>query len=151
MRIRGHRERERTTGPLASSTLEVGQSHHWRDGAYIARGVGATLPWFVPWGKRTAAGSLVNDLGIIDPHRGRRWTVERTNSWLSNYGQLRRNTDRRPEHRLAQSALAVTLIITIKLIDYRNRWPPSLVRLCRSSARNSASERRWRAPDATGV
>ena len=25
---------------------------------------------------------------------GMRWTVERTNSWLSNYGQLRRNTDR---------------------------------------------------------
>ena len=23
---------------------------------------------------------------------GMRWTVERTNSWLSNYGQLRRNT-----------------------------------------------------------
>lgn len=27
---------------------------------------------------------------------GMRWTVERTNSWLSNYGQLRRNTDRYP-------------------------------------------------------
>ena len=25
-----------------------------------------------------------------------RWTVERTNSWLTNYGQLRRNTDRYP-------------------------------------------------------
>ena len=24
--------------------------------------------------------------------------VERTNSWLSNYGQLRRNTDRKPAH-----------------------------------------------------
>ncbi|WP_423919185.1 transposase [Candidatus Poriferisodalis sp.] len=55
---------------------------------------------------------------------GLRWTVERTNSRLSNYGQLRRNTDRRPEHRLAQLALAVTLIITIKLIDHRNRWQP---------------------------
>ena len=37
---------------------------------------------------------------------GLRWRVERTNSWLSNYGQLRRNTDRKPEHRLAQLALA---------------------------------------------
>ena len=55
---------------------------------------------------------------------GLRWTVERTNSWLSNYGQLRRNTDRRPEHRTAQLALAVTLIITIKLIDQRDRWQP---------------------------
>lgn len=24
---------------------------------------------------------------------GLRWPVERTNSWLSNYGQMRRNTD----------------------------------------------------------
>ena len=55
---------------------------------------------------------------------GLRWTVERTNSWLSNYGQLRRNTDRKPRHRLAQIALAVAFIITIKLIDHRNRWQP---------------------------
>ena len=55
---------------------------------------------------------------------GLRWRVARTNSWLSNYGQLRRNTDRKPEHRLAQLALAVTLIIAIKLIDHRNRWQP---------------------------
>ena len=55
---------------------------------------------------------------------GPRWRVERANSWLSNYGQLRRNTDRRPEHRLAQLALAVALIITIKLIDHRDRWQP---------------------------
>lgn len=55
---------------------------------------------------------------------GLRWTVERTNSWLSNYGQLRRNTDRKPQHRAAQLALAVALIITIKLIDHRNRWQP---------------------------
>jgi len=35
---------------------------------------------------------------------GLRWPVERTNSWLSNYGQLRRNTDRKTAHRLAQFA-----------------------------------------------
>ena len=37
------------------------------------------------------------------PHRltlGLRWIVEATNSWFSNYGQLRRNTDRRIRHRL---------------------------------------------------
>ena len=56
---------------------------------------------------------------------GMRWTVERTNSWLSNYGQLRRNTDRRIQHRLAQLCLAITFIITIKLIDWRNRWNPT--------------------------
>ena len=56
---------------------------------------------------------------------GLRWTIERTNSWLSNFGQLRRNTDRRPRHRLAQLALAVALLLTAKLIDWRNRWSPT--------------------------
>ena len=55
---------------------------------------------------------------------GMRWPVERTNSWLSNFGQLRRNTDRRPQHRLAQLALAIALLICAKLIDWRNRWNP---------------------------
>lgn len=53
---------------------------------------------------------------------GLRWAVERTNSWLSNFGQLRRNTDRHAVHRLAQLALAVTIIITAKLIDWHDRW-----------------------------
>jgi hypothetical protein len=61
-----------------------------------------------------------------DPGRplrlGLRWAVERTNSWLSNYGQLRRNTDRRTIHRLAQLALAIVLTITAKLIDWHDRW-----------------------------
>ena len=37
--------------------------------------------------------------GPVTAPLGLRWRVERTNSWLSNYGQLRRNTDRKPEHR----------------------------------------------------
>ena len=56
---------------------------------------------------------------------GLRWPVERTNSWMSNFGQLRRNTDRRTPHRLAQFALAVALLLTAKLIDWRNRWSPA--------------------------
>jgi transposase len=56
---------------------------------------------------------------------GLRWPVERTNSWLSNFGQLRRNTDRRTRHRLAQFALAVAFLLTAKLIDWRNRWSPT--------------------------
>lgn len=56
---------------------------------------------------------------------GMRWPVERTNSWLSNFGQLRRNTDRRAAHRLAQLNLAVVLLITAKLIDWRDRWSPA--------------------------
>jgi transposase len=55
---------------------------------------------------------------------GMRWPVERTNSWLSNFGQMRRNTDRRIAHRLAQLALAVVLLITAKLIDWKHRWSP---------------------------
>ena len=53
---------------------------------------------------------------------GLRWPVERTNSWLSNFGALRRNNDRKTAHRLAQLALAVVFLITAKLIDWRNRW-----------------------------
>jgi transposase len=56
---------------------------------------------------------------------GMRWPIERTNSWLTNFGQLRRNTDRRSDHRLAQLALAIVLLITAKLIDWRDRWSPA--------------------------
>ncbi len=70
--------------------------------------------------KKGAAGGTKNQ------PMGLRWPVERTNSWLANYGQLRRNTDRRPMHRLAQLALAVAFLLTAKLIDWRNRWSPEL-------------------------
>lgn len=53
---------------------------------------------------------------------GLRWPVERTNSWFSNFGQLRRNTDRFTAQRLGQIALAVTLILTIKLLKWAKRW-----------------------------
>jgi transposase len=56
---------------------------------------------------------------------GMRWPIERANSWLSNFGQLRRNTDRRTPHRLAQLALAIALLLAAKLIDWRNRWSPA--------------------------
>lgn len=55
---------------------------------------------------------------------GLRWPIERTNSWLTNYGQLRRNTDRHSRHRAAQLALAIVFLLTAKLIDWRNRWSP---------------------------
>lgn len=55
---------------------------------------------------------------------GLRWPVERTNSWFSNFGQLRRNTDRKSCQRLAQFGLAFVFLITAKLIDWRNRWDP---------------------------
>ena len=56
---------------------------------------------------------------------GLRWIVEATNSWLSNYGQLRRNTDRRNRHRHAALQLATTILIIGRLLDYRDRWSPT--------------------------
>jgi transposase len=55
---------------------------------------------------------------------GLRWIVEATNSWLSNYGQLRRNTDRKMRHRHAALCLATTVLIVGKLLTYRDRWSP---------------------------
>ena len=56
---------------------------------------------------------------------GLRWIVEATNSWWSNYGQLRRSTDRRRRHRHAALCLATTILIVGKLIAWRDRWSPS--------------------------
>ena len=63
-----------------------------------------------------------------EPHRltlGLRWIVEATNTWLSNYGQLRRSTDRRERHRHAALRLATAVLIIGRLLDYRNRWSPT--------------------------
>ena len=51
-----------------------------------------------------------------------RWPVERTNSWFSNFGQLRRNTDRFTVQRLGQIAPAIALILTVKLVKWAKRW-----------------------------
>ena len=60
---------------------------------------------------------------IKKPHTlGLRWPVERTNSWFSNFGQLRRNTDRFSKQRLGQVALAIALILTVKLVKWAKRW-----------------------------
>jgi transposase len=56
---------------------------------------------------------------------GQRWIVEATNTWWSNYGQLRRNTDRRARHRHAALCLATTILIIGRLINWRNRWSPA--------------------------
>jgi transposase len=55
---------------------------------------------------------------------GLRWIVEATNSWLSNYGQHRRNTDRKNCHRHAALCLATTVLIVGKLLAWRDRWSP---------------------------
>ena len=72
----------------------------------------------------SAQGPVANTTTKQPMRLGLRWVVEGTNSWLSNYGQLRRNTDRRTRHRHAQLCLVVALLVTAKLIDWRNRWSP---------------------------
>ena len=57
---------------------------------------------------------------------GLRWIVEATNKWWSNYGQLRRSTDRRNRHRHAALCLATTVLIVGRLIDWRDRWSPTI-------------------------
>jgi transposase len=56
---------------------------------------------------------------------GLRWIVEATHTWWSNYGQLRRSTDRRTCHRHAALCLATVTLIVGRLIDWRNRWSPT--------------------------
>jgi hypothetical protein len=53
---------------------------------------------------------------------GLRWIVEATNTWWSNYGQLRRNTDRKNCHRHAALCLATVILIAGRLLDWRDRW-----------------------------
>ena len=55
---------------------------------------------------------------------GLRWIVEATNTWWSNYGQLRRNTDRRARHRHAALCLATTILI-IDAVKRRNEIRPN--------------------------
>lgn len=111
--------------------LAGGFSRRWRPSTSIA----ATTP--PPYGPRwpttrSPTPSSLPDAGQAGTSSrkrqvplGLRWPVERTNAWLANFGQLRRNTDRKTAHRLAQSALAITLLIAAKLIDWSNRWSPS--------------------------
>jgi hypothetical protein len=73
--------------------------------------------------RRRKHGTAVKKKKLAVP-LGMRWPVERTNSWLSNFGQLRRNTDRFAHQRLAQIDLAVVLILTVKLTKWADRWSP---------------------------
>jgi transposase len=98
------------------------------DRGYDSAGVralcGAHGLWDVVTSKRRADTRPGRPRGKRIVPLGMRWPVERTNSWLANFGQLRRNTDRRVAHRLSQLALAIIVVITAKLIDWRNRWSP---------------------------
>ena len=58
-------------------------------------------------------------VGVIIPVPAQ---VQLRRSWFSNFGQLRRNTDRFSKQRLGQVALAVALILTVKLVKGAKRW-----------------------------
>ena len=47
------------------------------------------------------------------------WIVESPHAWMRNYGQLRRNTDRIPQHRHAALCLAITLLIIGRITNPR--------------------------------
>ncbi|MCY0963193.1 IS5 family transposase [Streptomyces sp. H27-H5] len=54
-----------------------------------------------------------------------RWVVERTNSWMNNFGKLRRNTERRCaciEFFLALAAAIITVRSLIRRAWYTHRW-----------------------------
>jgi transposase len=56
---------------------------------------------------------------------GRRWVVERTNSWLNDFGKLRRCTERRRDcldAYLALAAAVVTIRALLRAAWYRYRW-----------------------------
>src|SRR3954469_13439706 len=56
---------------------------------------------------------------------GKRWVVERANSWLNDFGRLRRCTERRKtcvEAYLALAAAIVTLRALLRAAWYRYRW-----------------------------
>jgi len=56
---------------------------------------------------------------------GKRWVVERTNSWLNDFGRLRRCTERRRrciEAYLALAAAIVTVRALLRAAWYRYRW-----------------------------
>lgn len=79
------------------------------------------------------AGRLATEYGIVRlnaPRRNKRdegtqplvglgkhrWIVESFNSWISNYGQLCRSTDRKTVHRQAAITFAIAIFITHRLI-----------------------------------
>jgi transposase len=57
---------------------------------------------------------------------GCRWRIERANSWLSNFGQLRRSTERHIINREANIDIAVAFILTYKLVTWTRHHGPTI-------------------------
>lgn len=56
----------------------------------------------------------------------RRWVVERTNAWLTNFRQLKINWDRTTEHRLAAVQLGFAILTLYKIADHLNQHSGNL-------------------------
>jgi len=106
-------ERHGLLGAVATLHLDRGY-----DNPVVHRQV-AALGIELDVAKRRRRGTTTGPKAPLD--LGQRWAVERTNSWLSNYGQLRRNTDRCNEHRRAQLAFVIAILLIVKLIDRQAR------------------------------
>lgn len=105
--------------------LEVGTVHLDRgyDFGAVRRAIAeAGIDAVVP--RRRGQKTRRVDKRIPKAPRGQRWTVERANSWFTNYGQLRRSTDRRIVHREATIDLAVALMLTVKILKWHRRYGP---------------------------
>lgn len=83
----------------------------------------------------------IGDVAVMwrkQPHQGRvalvgfakRWVIERTNAWLTNFRQLKINWDRTTQHRRAALCLAFAVICLYKIFDYLNaaHLPPDTIR-----------------------
>lgn len=108
--------------------LDRGYSYPAAINECTSRGLTVEVPKKRPRGKtgqgRRAKGNRRHGYKTAGPMRPEpgRWQVERTNSWMSNFGQLRRNTDRRARDRAAQLDLAITCIIVTKLVKHAKRY-----------------------------
>ena len=71
-------------------------------------------------------GATISRRGTPAPVQvGKRWVVERTNSWLNDFGRIRRCTERRRtcvEAYLALAAAIVVLRALLRAAWYRYRW-----------------------------
>ena len=127
-----HRRRPPQRRPHARPTLDAIAAHAWLneiETTHLDRGydypkirrllTDAGLPDHVIQRRREPGDDRPKSITL-----GLRWIVEATNSWLSNYGQLRRSTDRKTCHRHAALCLATTVLIIGKLLTWRDRYSP---------------------------
>jgi transposase len=124
--------------PLLQPTLDAITARDWTaaiDRLHLDRGYGyPSLP-----DKLTA--HQINHVIVTMrkmPGRGRvplvgikrRWPVERTNSWLTNFRQLKINWDRTIDHRLAALQFGLAILIIYRIVDHlaANHLPLDTIR-----------------------